>query len=128
MVPRQFDPELEMHRANGLRDKILILVLAALAGTGGTIAYRQINPPAPDRFTGTQAANLELRTLAKITGLQQRIQFLEKSQNRLLEVTDNVAAGVQRIEIKLARLPPDEWRERIRKLETEVLKHKNEAK
>lgn len=122
MIPREYDPEFEdmQRQVNGLRDKILILVIAALAGSGGSMAYRQISDPAPDRFTGSQAHAMERGIMARMENHEARIGVLETSQKRLLDGMDAIEAGVHRIEVEIARLPPDEWRERIRQLENKL--------
>lgn len=118
MVPREYDAEIPSRKGtDGLRDKILILLIAAAAGTGGTLIYRQIDPPAPDRFTGTQARLLKSELESKVENHEARLVAIERAHERIFLVQENIRTVVQRIEVEIAKLPPDEWRARIRQLE-----------
>lgn len=127
---------------NGIKDKILILILATLVGAGGSVAYRQISPPAPDRFTGAQGQALATRidklyveidrrmddSELSYQSHEERISALESTIERHLSKLDQIITGIHGIEVQIARLPPDEWRERIRSLEQQMLELKKTSR
>ena len=102
---------------NVIRDRIMMIAVAALAGVGGTAGFNEINPPAPDRFTGTQATEMRAELEKEISTIDSRLSFVELAADRTDETLKEINAGIHRIEISIHELPPAEWRQRIRTLE-----------
>lgn len=75
------------------------VVVALLAGIGGTAGYQQVVPPRPDPFTGSAAALLEQQILREID--------LDLREHRV-EVNEMIL-GILR--------PPQPARDRIRSME-----------
>ena len=89
---------------------IIASVLGLISGGAGSWGYNQIYDPRPFPFTSSDAEDLEERWDEKYVELQAEISVL----------VGQVAAMQLQLAALPARMPPKEWRDRIRALEFEA--------
>ena len=122
------------HIYNPIKERAFLILIAAIVGTGGNALYREIKPPAPDRFTGTQAEAYKNQASQRFiqhevrmdkleigfTNHDTRITGLETLVGQSVTKLDTIITGLHKVELEIAKLPPPEWRRRIRSLEDRI--------
>lgn len=63
---------------NSINKLLALVIVSALAGTGGSLGFRAVDNPRPDPFTGTQGRELENRSAERDRRQGIRIDKLER--------------------------------------------------
>lgn len=80
---------------------LALVVVSALAGTGGSLGYRSFDNPRPDPFTGTDGRELEQRCNWRIAQLEKRIEGSERHIYELEREASSWKNRIVRLEEKL---------------------------
>lgn len=81
---------------------MVLIVTGVLAGTGGNIGLRIIDPPRPDPFTGTEARQLEDRLNLRCQRIEQQLRDHNKEAEKWKLMIQH---NQQAIEYYLNKLP-----------------------
>lgn len=89
-----------------LKDRIIAALIAIIAGGAGTAGFMNINPPRPDPWTATQAAQAHAQIEARIDRMWHVIRDIREKdeQHRRQGAHDVAESRIQRLERTCERL------------------------
>jgi len=105
-----------------LRQTTIGSLATAVVTLTGFILYQQINPPRDDPFRGEQATELRRELESKILAHEKSCSNRMATIERRLDQMDQAERELWAV---VSALPPDEFEDRVRRLEFWVIKQDN---